>query len=265
MIRFRRLFLFFTGIFLFQLQTSFAQDRYELSLGVDLPLALSGTSLTGLGIHFDKKLKPFTKEELARLNAENIPAFDRWVTKQWSRSAGRASDHILRASVLAPIVFTLSSGRMRSEWGTVGVAFVETALLSVGLTELAKTTVKRPRPALYNPDVPLSYKLDNTDVRKSFFSGHVSTTAMSSFFAAKVYADFHPNSDAKTLVYAGAFAATGSVAVLRMLAGKHFLSDVLVGALVGGAVGYFVPKLHQKDRFIDDSDNSFKLTFFLPL
>ena len=33
---------------------------------------------------------------------------------------------------------------------------------------------------------------------------------------------------------------------LRIRAGRHYPSDVLVGYLVGGAVGYLIPTLHKK-------------------
>jgi membrane-associated phospholipid phosphatase len=38
----------------------------------------------------------------------------------------------------------------------------------------------------------------------------------------------------------------GSVAAERVLAGRHFVSDVLVGAATGAAIGILVPYLHAR-------------------
>ena len=42
----------------------------------------------------------------------------------------------------------------------------------------------------------------------------------------------------------GSYALATGVAVLRVSSGKHFLSDVLVGAVIGSAVGFLVPFFH---------------------
>ena len=41
-----------------------------------------------------------------------------------------------------------------------------------------------------------------------------------------------------------------ATAFLRVKAGKHFASDVTVGYIVGGAIGYLVPHFHKirKDK-----------------
>jgi membrane-associated phospholipid phosphatase len=38
------------------------------------------------------------------------------------------------------------------------------------------------------------------------------------------------------------------VGYLRYLAGKHFPSDVIVGAFMGSVAGYLVPYFHKKSR-----------------
>ena len=39
-------------------------------------------------------------------------------------------------------------------------------------------------------------------------------------------------------------ALAGATANLRTRAGRHFYSDVIVGAIVGAGVGFAVPRLH---------------------
>jgi membrane-associated phospholipid phosphatase len=49
-------------------------------------------------------------------------------------------------------------------------------------------------------------------------------------------------------LWLGSEALAATTAVLRVEAGKHFWSDVAVGALVGSAVGYLVPQLHLRQQ-----------------
>jgi len=53
------------------------------------------------------------------------------------------------------------------------------------------------------------------------------------------------------LVLGLSLAAASATGYLRVRAGKHYWSDVVVGALVGGAVGLLVPLLHDVG---DDED-----------
>ena len=109
-----------------------------------------------------------------------------------------------------------------------------------------QSTAKRARPFVYNPDAPLGEK-QNKDARYSFFSGHTSGTACLSVVAAKIWSDYHPGSGWKPLVWSTALAWPAAVGILRVKAGKHFPTDVLVGYAVGFACGYFLPKIHFKN------------------
>ena len=79
----------------------------------------------------------------------------------------------------------------------------------------------------------------------SFFSGHTSCVASNSFFAARVFSDYYPESKWKPVVWGAAIALPAVTGYLRVKAGKHYPSDVIAGYAVGAAVGYFVPKLHR--------------------
>lgn len=88
---------------------------------------------------------------------------------------------------------------LRREAINVGVAY--------GLAELAKTLVDRERP-------------DKSD-RRSFFSMHTSIACAGAFTSTRELA---------------AAALCGSTAYLRVAAGRHWLTDVLTGAVAGIAV-----------------------------
>jgi membrane-associated phospholipid phosphatase len=98
---------------------------------------------------------------------------------------------------------------------------------------------------VYNTNESLDRRL-NASGQRSFFSGHTSVTATATFFVAKVYQDFNPNSPGLPYIWAGAITLPAAVGALRIEAGQHFLTDVLLGYVIGASVGYFVPELHKK-------------------
>ncbi len=120
--------------------------------------------------------------------------------------------------------------------------FAEALAINGALTELAKYAVRRPRPYTF------SERLGTPDDDLSFFSGHASHVAVSTFFAARSLDLTGELSVAERLLaYGGATLLTAAVAVLRVAAGKHWPSDVITGALVGGSVGFLVAELHRSD------------------
>ena len=176
------------------------------------------------------------------MDANQIWKFDRWVTRQYNLKAKKSSDIVLYTSFALPLTL-LADENARNDFGTVGLMSVQTLLLNSGLTNITKTTVKRPRPYLYNEDVALRLKLKKSD-RYSFFSGHTSTTAAMSFLTAKMYSDYNPG-DSNTVIWGLAALIPAYTGMQRVRAGKHFLSDVLVGYIVGAGVGLLVPELHR--------------------
>jgi membrane-associated phospholipid phosphatase len=85
---------------------------------------------------------------------------------------------------------------------------------------------------------------DNT-ASGSFYSGHTSAAFTVAVFTGMVYDAAHPGSSYSTAVWAGALGAATLMGVLRVAAGKHYPSDVVVGAVMGSLVGWLVPTLHK--------------------
>jgi membrane-associated phospholipid phosphatase len=86
--------------------------------------------------------------------------------------------------------------------------------------------------------------------RNSMYSGHTATAAASTFFAVKVYSDYHPELGRKKyLLYALASVPPLAEGYLRMRALAHFPADIMIGFMIGATVGVVVPELHKfKDR-----------------
>ena len=102
------------------------------------------------------------------------------------------------------------------------------------------------RPLVYNPDIPFTDRSESGTLN-SFFSGHVSTAAASTFFAAKVYSDYHPEfGNKKYLLFGAALIPPMVVGIYRYKAMKHFPTDVFTGLVVGAGMGVLVPHLHKR-------------------
>lgn len=214
---------------------------YRLDWKIDAPLIGVGI---GLNVYTKIKKQEFEvlkQEEIARLNIENINAFDRSSVNLFNNNAKFISDVVVYSSFGLPLT-AITTPNARKDILPLSVMYAETFMLNYGLTNLAKIITKRPRPFVYNSSAPMSLK-QKKDARFSFFSGHTSVSASNSMFAAEVYRHYYPNSDAR-IVYASANILPLAAAVTRILAGKHFITDVTVGYLAGVGIGLLVPRLH---------------------
>ena len=220
------------------------QKTYSLDKNKDIVLTGLGLGLSILGTSMNTE-GPLL-EDINALNENDLWALDRSAIYNDSQTAQTLSDIILYTSVSMP--FIIYSDKMcRSEGLTVGYMGFETFLLTFGVTQVTKSAVERYRPFTYNPDVPLDVKLGSGS-RVSFFSGHTSVTTSMSFFAAKVITDLRPNSKYNWLVWTAGASAPALIGYLRYEAGKHFLTDVMVGYAVGAAIGYLVPAAHLNEN-----------------
>lgn len=242
------LFGLFAGFWLFLfLQPANAQKTYALNWDTDLSLTslILSSNLVGTGI--GREIVPLTPLQISGLDRKDVFFLDRPSTYWLHGKEDLASTKLVKAANIAPVVL-FAFPKARKEAIAVSVLYLEAYSLTLGLTQLSKGLVKRTRPYVYNPDASLEAKQEG-DARKSFFSGHTSSAAVSCFFAAKVWSDFHPNNCWKPAVWSVAAAIPAVTGLLRMRAGRHFFTDVAAGYAVGAAVGWLVPELHQSDGF----------------
>jgi membrane-associated phospholipid phosphatase len=188
-------------------------------------------------------VEPLTPEAIASLDPTSIWGVDRWVTRNFSPWAAEFSDNFLFSSYALPLTLLLDQPS-RKDFGKVGLFTLESLIVNNGITNLTKVLAKRIRPFVYNPNIPLPMKVSKK-ARYSFFSGHASNTACMYFLTASMFSDFYPDSDLRPFVWTTAIVVPAFTGYLRMRAGKHFLSDVVVGYLVGAAVGMIIPALHK--------------------
>ncbi len=148
------------------------------------------------------------------------------------------SDVTAILAIVAPPLLDLADVGAGQAFYTDAAVFAETLLVNGALVEIAKYAVQRPLPRTYAGDPTL---VSQPGGYRSFYSGHASTT----------FAALAASSMTLRLRYGERYwpwVVTGlvgtSVAVERVAAGRHFPTDVMVGAAVGMAVGVVVPWLH---------------------
>lgn len=157
-------------------------------------------------------------------------------------AAGVVSD--ATGFVLAPLaslgmleVATVADHRSHEAFANALVV-VEATAIAVSVDDLVKLLVARQRPFVHFRD-PAAVGSHDADENLSFYSGHT-TLAFSLAVASGTIASMrgYPLAPA---VWAGSLTVAAVTGYLRIAADKHYLTDVVAGALAGAAIGFVVP------------------------
>jgi membrane-associated phospholipid phosphatase len=236
-----------------------AQERpfpYTLSKQ-DLLILPLGFGLSEWGDALERGLDPITYEEIAGLSRNDVNPVDRGATHNWSYTWDDRSDEyrdtLLRSAILLLFVPDVIHGRV-SNAITTGTMFAETYFVVRGVTLMTKSLVGRKRPYAYNTSMSATERFnlarsngDGVEVYQSFFSGHSAAAFALATLTSRVVTDVYGRSTWTDILWGSSLSLATMTAYARVKAGVHYPSDVIVGALVGGAIGYLVPTLHGKD------------------
>lgn len=219
---------------------------YQTDLVKDGIWITTGIGLNALGVLMIQNKAGLTEAEVQALDKEDIWKVDRWAAGKYSKKDDELSYLPFYASFALPIAF-LPSDAERNNFGQISVLYLETMATVGAMFTITAGAVHKSRPLVYNENLPMKERMDN-DAQRSFFGGHVAATSAATFFTAKVFQDFYPESPAIPYVWTGAVAIPAFVSYLRTTSGKHFLSDNLIGFVVGAATGILVPEIHKKSN-----------------
>jgi len=220
-----------------------APSPYHTRFAVDAPVIAGELAVSGFGLYRSMQRTGLNANELAALRKEDVPKFDRFSAGYYSAPAQTASDLLCYPTLaIAPGLLALNPA-IRSHYGQVAVLYVQTVLAADALFTTSIGNIPRYRPFLYGTEG--GDQRTSRIETNSFFAGHTAHTAAATFFAAKVFHDFNPGSPAQPYVWGAAAAVPAAVAYCRIRAGKHFLSDNIVGYAVGATMGVVVPQLHK--------------------
>jgi membrane-associated phospholipid phosphatase len=192
---------------------------------------------------------------LAVYQPELLPESCRWCTppgidvdvrnalvwKDGARTADALSTVIIAAIPASAMTYLLLSANGR---GDVNAGLVDSLLVTEAaaaallVNQVVKLLVGRKRPhVFFQNDLGYSASEDNL----SFYGGHTSfafsvTAATVTVAAMRGYAGVG-------IVAGVGFTLSAAVGYLRIAADQHFLTDILVGAAIGGLVGWAVPRI----------------------
>lgn len=230
------------------LTTATAQNTHELRWGLDAPLlgaAIGGHTALMLGFDVGTRYSWPPRDTIV-LDRTAVNRFDRVATFQYHPRAAKASDRLFLAGAVVPLAGAAIQQRGDQPLTPVVIG-LGSFLLCSALTDLAKYTTLRNRPYRYNPDAPPPPNAWK-DGRHSFWSGHTANLAAITFSTASMLQRSDLHRDAKTAIWVGAAMLPALMGYLRVRAGRHFPTDVIVGLGVGTGVGLLVPYLHRKDE-----------------
>lgn len=105
--------------------------------------------------------------------------------------------------------------------------------------EIVRLIVQRPRPFVF--ENPMEHGL-NPAHYTSFYSGHTSFTAVA-FYSVNQSSRWIRNYFMGRLIRVFAFLLFIFTGIFRILAGRHFFTDVLVGAFAGLLISYLIHRL----------------------
>jgi membrane-associated phospholipid phosphatase len=191
--------------------------------------------------------------EIEQLNSDKIIFFDKIATRYFEPNLNTLREDFEPASAViaaaAVGTYGIYSKIRTHQWQaakTLGLMYLEGLYLSCGPMLVTKTIVNRPRPYTYNTEVPINERVRGAN-NESFFSGNATILFYHSVFLSTVYSDLFPSSALKPWIWGATLSLATFSGILSVRSGWHFPTDVLTGALLGGAMGYLIPKLHKSE------------------
>ncbi len=184
-----------------------------------------GAAIFGGGLWYGQSIGPVP---CAPCDPAGVPAIDRGTIHSVRGGWDVATD----LTVLGMIGGTWIDLARRDQGAAGFRASLESVVWSTAVTQVLKVTVRRIRPFMY-ADGSERYA-ENPDSRQSFPSGHTSAAfalATTYFLTMDGMYDERPY---------WIFGAAAFVGVGRVLAGKHWITDVLAAAAIGTATALIV-------------------------
>jgi len=226
---------------------------YKLKASRDIPVFLIGAAWSGYAFTKIYSKDRSSEDKILSLNKNDINGFDRWAVRPYSAQMGKNSNMIFYGAMPMPFLF-LAFKDTRKDFFKLTYLYLEAMSITGLLYTSSVYFTNRYRPYTYSDETPMTWRTRG-GAKNSFYAGHVALTATSTFFMAKVYADYNPDSKIKWLFYTLAGTATGTMAYFRHRGGFHFPSDLLLGITQGTLTGILVPHFH-KNKLIKDPNLS---------
>ncbi len=202
---------------------------------------------------------------------DDVRGIDRVALGRYDPAAATAADALAYSSVAAPfVVHAIEAGldtrrygggrrHFGGRWGTDALLLAETLAFTGLATELIKSAVDRTRPFAHLLPTAVDARdrgalvedLAEADRSRSFPSAHTSLS-FAAATASAMLLTLKPLDRRRRVAVGLAWGLGMSVAtttaILRVVAGKHYPTDVIAGAALGAGIGAAVPLAHLPRR-----------------
>ncbi|MDB4970109.1 MAG: phosphoesterase PA-phosphatase related protein [Myxococcales bacterium] len=231
-------------------QDAFSHDEspYQLRLDLDIATVVAGGMLW-LGTSFigNTTAPPFCGSANAPpCDASKLNSLDRLAVGHSSTAARTAADVIsfVPLAYLALDVFDVGPKHWKTYLTDLWVV-AEALAWNGAIQDIVRRAVRRPRPFLYTPGLYPNDR-DSAEASFAFYSGHTSFAFALAVSCSYTFTLRHPKSRWRWVVWPALMAVASIEPVLRVYSGDHFPTDVIVGAVVGSAIGLFFPAVHRR-------------------
>lgn len=221
------------------------QRAYQLQWEIDVPLfAIGGALALGREIRSTNSSAPAYCTTIPEGCDENdLNAIDRPFAGTYDERWSDATDVVMLVLASAPWPMLWYDNTLLNTLNDVTIIY-ESALTAAALSGLATLSAARARPFVYGTKAPEDVRTSPNGAL-SFVSGHTTMAfALSTSTFWTIYRRHGSGAYAWTTLGVGTVLAS-AVGVGRVLAGKHFPTDVVTGAAVGASVGTLMPALHD--------------------
>lgn len=224
---------------------------YYVNPWLSAGLTVLGTWTNSAGLKRVHGKPTLTRDDFDRLQNAPVPRIDRISLRQRIdrvEESEQISDYFFNGAVLLPFTLFLDQ-KIRQDWRDITLMYLETQTLASNFYSygpIGPSFVDRYRPRAYYLDIDEDRR-NTGNMRNSFFSGHVSTVAVGTFYTVKIFSDYHPefSGGIRLLLYGLAAIPPAITAVYRVRALKHWPTDTVIGGLVGAGFALLLPELHK--------------------
>lgn len=230
-------------------------SHYEVSWSKDMPVTFFSAFTNAFGSYRYNQMDIPERGDYRQVS-ELFP-WDRPIAGRYCESADRVSDWAVVLGV-APLALAGASWGLGDasgmDFAAYTLMFAQALALQSGVNLMVRSLEFWPRPYVYAKDGygsgsrAVVEKAENAEGEAygSFFSGHTSAAFTIAVFTGEWFSEVYPNSPYQGIVWAASLSAATLEGVLRIAAGKHYPTDVVVGALVGSGISLAVIQIHKK-------------------
>lgn len=220
------------------------RPAFQLYAEIDIPILAVGTVFA-----LARRIRQQPAFCAPACDSVGLNSIDKATAGFYSAGWSSASDYALYGLAAgAAAVLVTDEGALAALNDAVVIG--EATLSATAVASIMTLAAGRPRPFLYgDPTDPDGYKAplsvrNSGDASLSFLSSH---TAMAFAIATSVYVAerrLHPRSLRSKVVLGGGLAVSSFIALARVMAGYHFITDVVGGAVVGSSLGVLIGSVH---------------------